>query len=267
MEEELKEQPVDAQPIKSKRDAFMERMRGRYSDLKPEDEDGLYDKMGSDFDNFDKSQEAQKQLGELLSKDPRSAGFLMVMRKGGNPLEYLISEYGDDFREALNDEGKAKEFAAASAKYMEKQAKSAELSAMAEKNLQDMIDGLDSAQKEGKFSDEDARKAYDYLYGDGGLLDRIITNAVTKDDWSMLMKAASYDNMMSENQAKIEEAKQEGEINGRNANIDVMKKKQTKVEGMPTTLASAGGRPETKKAKNGTLDALDKMTNKSVWNK
>ncbi len=264
MEEEIKDQTAENQNPISKKDAFMQRFSKKYPDIKSDDEDSLYGKIGEDYDRFDQSEQAQKQLGDLLSSDPRSAEFLMIMRKGGNPVEFLIEKYGDDFREALNDEGKAKDFADAFSKYAEKQVQNRELQAKAEGNMQKMLDDLDSAQKDGNFSDEDATSAYEYLYGDGGLLDRIITNEITKDDWMMLMKASNYDKMMKENEAKVEEAKTEGEIAGRNANIDDKKKKRTRVEGMPTTLASAGGSNEGR-PKNATLAALDRLQKKSVW--
>lgn len=265
MEVKEEKQVSENQPLNSKRDAFMQRFSTRYPDIKSDDDDSVYGKIGEDYDQFERSEQAQKQLGELLAGDPRSAGFLMAMRKGENPVQYLIEQYGDEFREALNDEGKAKEFADAFSKYTEKQTKSKELQSKAEGNMQKMLDELDAAQQEGKFSDDDATSAYEYLYGDGGLLDRIITNEITKDDWMMLMKASNYDKMMKENEAKVEEAKQEGEIAGRNANIDEKKKKRTKVEGMPTTLASGGGEQKDTNAKNPTLAALDKMQKGSVW--
>ena len=188
-------QVAENQPEKTRREAFMERFGQRWPDVDAADEEAFYGRLSDELDRIDRSDAAQKELGELLASDPRSAGFLMVMRKGGNPIEYLIEQYGDDFREALNDEAKAKEFSEAFSKYAEKQAKDKELQAQAESNMQRMLDDLDAAKAEGSFTDEDAAKAYSYLYGDGGLLDRIITNDISKDDWMMLMKAANYDLM------------------------------------------------------------------------
>ena len=189
----------------------MERFAQRYPDVAADDEEAFYGRLSDEFDRIDRSDAAQRELGELLAGDPRSAGFLMVMRRGGNPMEYLIEQYGDDFREALNDETKAKEFSAAFSKYAEKQAKDKELQAQAEANMQRMLDDLDAAKAEGSFTDDDAAKAYSYLYGDGGLLDRIITNDITKDDWMMLMKAANYDLMQQDANARVAEARQEGD--------------------------------------------------------
>lgn len=259
-------QSADNQKEKGRREAFMERFSGRFPDVDFADDDAFYGKLNDEFDRIDRSDAAQKELGNLLANDPRSAGFLMVMRKGGNPMEYLIEQYGDDFREALNDEDKAKELSEAFSKYAEKQVKNKELQERAESNMQKMLDDLDAAKSEGSFTDDDATKAYSYLYGDGGLLERIITNDIGKDDWMMLMKAANYDAMKSDAEARVNEAREEGEITGRNANIDIQKRKRSKTERMPSDLKQAGGSGRGKE-KDPLMETLDHITkrHKSVW--
>lgn len=264
MEDQINMEDIDRQKVPTARDAFMKRFSEKYPDFDPNDEEGLYGKLGEEFDRFDRSDTAQRELGELLAKDPRSAGFLMVLRKGGNPMEFMIEQYGDDFREALNDPEKAKELAGAFLKYAEKQAKNKELQKQAEDNLQKMLDELDAAQEDGNFSDEDATNAYEFLYADGGLLDRIITNDITKEDWMMLMKASNYDNLQKDLESKVVEARNEGEITGRNAKIEEAKRKRTKVDSMPSQIASTST-PVGGKAKNPAVEALDKITSKSVW--
>lgn len=267
MEENKETQSVETQQEKSRREAFMERFGHRYPNVDVGDEEGFYGVLADEWDRMDRSDAAQRELGELLANDPRSAGFLMVMRKGGNPMEYLIEQYGDDFREALNDEAKAKEFAEAFSKYTEKQAKNKELQAQAEANMQKMLDDLDAAKAEGKFTDEDADKAYSYLYGDGGLLDRIITNDINKDDWMMLMKAANYDLMQQDANVRVAEARHEGEVAGRNANIDLNKRKHTKASDMPSDISQSGRGGESGRREDPLLSRLDKIVGrrKSVW--
>ena len=267
MEENKETQKIDNQQEKTRREQFMERFGQRHPDVDTGDEEAFYGVLGDEWDRMDRSDAAQRELGELLASDPRSAGFLMVMRKGGNPMEYLIEQYGDDFRESLNDESKAKEFSEAFSKYTEKQAKNKELQAQAEANMQRMLDDLDAAKAEGKFTDEDADKAYSYLYGDGGLLDRIITNDITKDDWMMLMKAANYDLMQQDANARVAEARHEGEVAGRNANIDLNKRKHTKASDMPSDISQSGRGGESGRREDPLLSRLDKIVGrrKSVW--
>lgn len=247
----------------SKKDSFNSRFASRFPEVNSEDEEAYYGTLNNEFDRIEKSDEAQKKLGEALAKDPRNAGFLMVMMNGGNPVEYLLEQYGEDFKEALDDEEKAKEFADAVSKNLEKRAENDKLKAQATENMQKMVDALDAAQADGSFSDDEAVKAFEYLYADGGLLDRIIVNDITKEDWMMLMKAAKYDDMVKENETKVAVAREEGEIAGRNANIDIQKKKKSAVKAMPSNVPSNGSvKPAPKK--DGFLAMLDEKT-KSVW--
>lgn len=259
----IEEGVVDTTSKKTRKDSFNERFGKKYPNVNLEDEDSYYGALSDEFDRIEKSDKEQRLLGEMLGRDQRSAGLLMVMKNGGNPMEYLIENYGEDFREALNDEEKAKEFAAAFAKNIEKRAESDKLRAQAESNMQSMIDALDEAQKDGSFKDEDAAKAFDYLYSDGGLLDRILINDIRKEDWMMLMKAENYDRMKSEGEEAAKTAREEGVVEGRNANIDIQKKKQVQAKKMPGNIpSSASTRPE--KKKDNFLAMLDEKT-KSVW--
>ena len=261
-EKEVKIQEEVATP-KSGRDSFRERFGKRFPDVNVEDEEAYYNTLNGEFDRIEKSDLAQKELGEVLGKDPRSAGFLMVLKNGGNPMEYLIEQYGEDFRDALADEEKAKEFAEAFAKNVDKRAESEKLRAQAEANMQTMLEALDAAQADGSFADEEAAKAFEYLYADGGLLDRILVNDIKKEDWLMLMKAAKYDEMVKENETKVAEAREEGEIVGRNANIDIQKRKKNQVQNMPSNIPSTGSVKSAPK-KDKFLSMLDEKT-KSVW--
>jgi hypothetical protein len=263
MKKEELNQATEEAPVKSGRDTFRERFGQRFPDVNAEDEEAYYGALNGEFDRMEASDKAQRELGEVLARDPRSSGFLMVLKNGGNPMEYLIEQYGDDFRDALNDEEKAKEFAAAFAKNMEKRAESDKLRAQAEANMQTMIDALDAAQQDGSFSDDDAAKAFEYLYADGGMLDRILVNDIKKEDWMLLMKAAKYDDMLKEKDMEVADARAEGEVSGRNANIDIQKRKQSQVKAMPSNVPSNGSVRPAKK-KDEFLAMLDEKT-KSVW--
>ena len=262
-EEELKKTAAEETPVKTGRDTFRERFGQRFPDVNADDEEAYYGALNGEFDRVEAIDKAQRELGEVLARDPRSAGFLMVLKNGGNPMEYLIEQYGDDFRDALNDEEKSKELAAAFAKHAEKRAKSDELRAQADANMQAMVDALDAAQADGSFTDEDAAKAFEYLYADGGLLDRILVNDIKKEDWMMLMKAAKYDDMVKENEVAVANAREEGEVAGRNANIDIQKKKQTKAKSIPGNVPSNGS-VKTAPKKDKYLSFLEEK-GRSVW--
>lgn len=262
MKGETIEEGLQQPQPKSKKDSFNERFGKRYPNVDAADEEAYYGTLNDEFDRMERSDEEQRQLGELLGRDPRSAGLLMAMKNGENPMEYLIENYGDDFRAALEDEEKAKEFASSFAKFTEKKVENDKLQQEALANRQAMIDALDQAQADGSFTDEDAKKAFEYLYADGGLLDRILVNNVKKEDWMMIMKADNYDRMKKEGEEAAKTAKEEGIIEGRNANIDIQKKKQTQAKKMPGNLPSAGSQRPAKK--DDYLSMLDSRA-KSVW--
>jgi hypothetical protein len=249
----------DNQGVVSKKDSFLSKYSERRPDLREDDEESFYGSLSEDFDRFDRNEAAERELVDLLASDPRSAGFLMVMRKGGNPLEFLIEQYGDDFREALNDEGKAKELSAAFSKYLEKQTKDCELQKQADENMSAMVDAIERVQQEGGYSDEEMANAYKYLYGEDGLLDRIITNGVTAEDWLMLLKASRYERA-------VEDARAEGEVVGRNQNIQLNRRKTTEARNMPADVSSQSGKVASDKSQNEALAMLDRVTSrKSVF--
>ncbi|MDR0973796.1 MAG: hypothetical protein LBM61_07440 [Prevotellaceae bacterium] len=262
---ESKEKPAEsATPPASKRDTFRARFAERYPDTEIDDDEIVYQQIMDDYDRLDRSDRASEELGSLLASDPRSAGFMMIMRQGGNPVEYLLEHYGDEFREALADPERAQEFAAAQAKYSEKLAKNKELQATAEANISRMLEELDRAAADGEFSDEEAQKAYDRLYGDRGLFERLVSNDITYDDWIREMKAGRYDEMMAANEAAVAQARAEGEIDGRNAQINAGKRKRTAVEGMPASIPSNGAPPSERDIPE-SIKALDKLQKPSVW--
>ena len=119
IKKEMNNTAAEEAPMPSGRDKFRERFGKRVPEVNADDEEAYYGALNGEFDRMEASDNAQRELGEVLARDPRSAGFLMRLKSGGNPMEYLIEQYGDDFRDALNDEEKAKELAAAFAKHAE----------------------------------------------------------------------------------------------------------------------------------------------------
>lgn len=78
-EEEKKNLAQEAAPVRSGRDSFRERFGKKYPDVNMEDEEAYYNALNGEFDRMEKSDAAQRELGEVLGRDPRSAGFLMVL--------------------------------------------------------------------------------------------------------------------------------------------------------------------------------------------
>lgn len=143
-----------------KKDSFFTNFPTRYPDLPEEDVNAVCGKLGEEIDTFDKNDKTQTERGDLLASDPRSAEFLRMMRKGSNPVEFLIEKDGDDFKAALESEKGQEKFVGAFSKYMEKQTQDEVWQKQAQDNLQTLIDDLDKAQYVNNCRDGELRKVY-----------------------------------------------------------------------------------------------------------
>ncbi|MEG1545503.1 MAG: hypothetical protein RR382_13450, partial [Tannerellaceae bacterium] len=83
-----------AEISKSKKEAMLERLKGKYPDKNFEDEEELYGALESDYNEYEdglgKSRANEEQLLGLFNKDPRSAAFLMSWKDGKDPLMAFI---------------------------------------------------------------------------------------------------------------------------------------------------------------------------------
>jgi len=249
---------IDNQQVKSKKDLFLEKQKAKYPDLNTEDEESLYGQINDDYDDYDKrlgeTKKNEEALSGLFSSDPKSASFLMNWKNGENPVVQLIREYGDEFRDALDDPDKQEEFAKAHSEYLEKLANNKKLQEEAQNNLAEMLANLDAAQQEGGFSEDQADNAYELL---AKILDDGILNKVSKETWTMIFKALNHDE-------DVVSAAHEAEVRGRNAKIDKDKKKTTVPDNLPPMVGGGGTAPKKEKR---DLGALDRFANPSddIW--
>ena len=73
--------------------------------------------------------------------------------------------------------------------------------------------------------------------------------------------------MQQDANARVAEARQEGEVAGRNANIDLNKRKRTKTSNMPSDVSQSGRGDAGGRKGDPLLDRLDQIVgrNRSVW--
>ncbi|MEG1729360.1 MAG: hypothetical protein RR280_07455 [Bacteroidaceae bacterium] len=247
----------DIQKITSKKEAFLNRQKERYPDSNFEDEEELFGKINDDYDAYDekisRSSENEEKIANLFNKDPRSASFLMNWKDGKDPLISLIEEFGDDFREALENPEMKDKFAESHAKYLERQTKNKSLQEQAQKNLTDALQNLELAQKELGCSEEVADKAFKLF---DKVQDDAIINKIDKETWCFFIKGVTHDE-------DVQLANHEGEIKGRNAKIDINKKKQTVPYEIPPTLSgNSKTNEEGKSVRN--LGAIDRYADDSA---
>lgn len=219
---------------KSKRQLYLESLKGKYPDANYDDDDDVFDLVSKEQEERDgkigKYEEESKKLVDLFSSDPRSAELFNVWKDGGDPISYLMENFGDEFKAALDDPEQKDKFAQSYSKWLENVGKSKELKQQSDENLQATFSTLEAYQQEHNLSDEDAVKIFDAAHQI--ILDGIV-NVIKPETFDMVAKALNYD-------VDVAEAQRVGEVRGRNAKIEEKLKKDETPAGVPPTLTGSG---------------------------
>lgn len=232
--------------VKSKRGSFVEKYRSTHPDdeFDENDDEALFDRISRDQEessgSLSKYKEEGKKLTDLFSSDPRAAGMFMSWKEGGNPVDYLLENFGDEFKEALDDPGKKEEFSKSYQKWLDKVANDGKMKQECDDNLQATFKTLEDLQAQNGWSDEESLNVFNAVHAiimDG------IYNKITAETFDMAGKALNYEK-------DVEDASMTGEMKGRNAKIEEKLKKDKPAEGLPPNLGGGnGGTPEPKKPK------------------
>ena len=153
---------VDNNQVKTKRDSFMERMKGKYPDREFADDEAVFGQISDDYDQYDKElsgyRDREKQFSDMFSSDPRSVSFLTRWKDGEDPAVGLVRLFGEDIREAIDDPERQEEMAAANKEYLDRVTKEKELEDLYQKNVKDSLESINTIQSEMGLSDEDVRR-------------------------------------------------------------------------------------------------------------
>lgn len=236
----------NTQEVKSKRELFMDRLKAKYPDRDFADDEAIFDAVNSDYDAADannekvgKYEQNSKQLVEMFAKNPRMGSFFNACRSGEDPIAFLIENFGDDFKNALeSEEGKAK-YADKYQAWLEKVAKEKELEEQAGKNLDETLSVLEAFQKEKGLTDEQATAVFDWVHQ--VILDGIV-NKVSRETFEMASKALNYD-------TDVAEANRLGRVQGRNDKIEEKLRKKEAPADVPPTLNSASTKGDVEERK------------------
>ena len=229
---ENQEDVVVEKPTPTRREALVGLMKEDYPDADFADDDDFYDKLISERSRYKTTDEQATKLREAFMKDPRIAGLLNFAKEGGNPISFLLENYGDEFRDALEDPDKAEEFAEAHKKYQEKVAKNKQLEEECAANLQTTAGILDELQAEYKLTDEEVMDVFKTA---NQFALEATTNLYTKEFLAAILRAKNYDK-------DVEAAAMEGEVRGRNERIEEKLRKQKPAEVPPTLTGQSSGK-------------------------
>lgn len=243
---------------KKKKELFLERLRAKYPEIDPDNEDDFFGRVNDDYEQYEgrisESAKHESELANLLSSDPRSADFLMSWKSGESPAVLMMRMFGPEFSNALEDPELQEKLSEARNEYIARQTKDRELQEQAKINLSESLANLDAVQEECKLSEEQADAifmAFDKIVDDA------IINKVSKQTWEMIRKSLDYDK-------DIEAAAHEGEVRGRNTKIDTNKQKRTIPENLPPAITGNGAIADTKRADLGVLERFGN-SGQSVW--
>lgn len=244
---------------KSKREALVERLSGKYPDKDFSDVETLSGQISDDYDAYDKElggyKEREKALSDMFTSDPRSASFITSWRRGADPTIELIRRFGDDFKAALDDPAMQEQIAEANKEYVDRVAKGKELEAEYQKNIGETLDYLDVLTKDGTMSESDVDDAMALLTG---IVHDGIVGKFSPETIDMAVKALKHD-------TDVEEAGYEGEVRGRNAKISERLRHSKKGDGtaqLDGQNSNGGGRGQARHY--GALDRYEDG-NQSIW--
>lgn len=217
-----------------KRDALRKRLKERYPDKDLDDDEAFAGQINDDYDESDrrlKQYEAdEKQMSDFFAKDPRSGAFLQAWRNGKNPIYALVSTYGDEFMDYMDDPENQEELAKAQQEYLDRVAKSKELDDEYEKNISKSLDSIEQAQEKNGWDEDYVNNGLKTL---SEIVDDYIMGKIDPKWISLLNNGASHDK-------DVAEAREAGIVNGRNAKIEAKLRKNNATDG--SAHLSGGGR-------------------------
>lgn len=234
---------------KTKRQSFGERLKGRYPDINVDDDEELFERINSDYDDYDNQiagyKEREGKFSDMFTSDPRSARLMMDWRDGADVAVNLVRLYGTDIADAINDPEKQEAIAEANKEYMERVAQEKDYEEQYNKNLQSSLSTLETMQEESGLSDDDIDAAMELIIT---ISKDAMLGKFTPETIKLALNARNYD-------TAVEQAEQEGEIRGRNTKIKEELRKPKKGDGTAQLDGKNGGNVNKKPPVN--LGALE----------
>lgn len=230
-------------PVKSRRDQHLERLRKKYPDKQFDDDEAIFGQISDDYDQFEQEnatmRDREKAFAEMFTSDPRSARMMMEWKNGNDPAISLLRIYGDDILEACNDPEKQEAIREANKEFAEKVAKEKEYEELYDRNIEESLSGLEQMATEEGLSDEEIDKAMEYLVS---ICRDMMLGKFTRETVRMMLNAINHD-------TDVANAQEEGEVAGRNAKIVEKMRNSKKGDGI-NNLNGRNGTPSPSKRKS-----------------
>lgn len=210
---------ADNQTVSTSRERWRERLTKRYPDRQFVGQDGTdaqdviddsLDEMFGEYESRENEYNTHsKRLNDLFASDPRIGSLFMRWAEGGNIMEHLIEDFGDEFLDALgSEEGKVK-FLDAQNKWLDKMSKNKAVEEEAQANFQKSIEALNAFQEEHNLTDDEAIAVFDKVHKIGT---DMVRGIYEPDSFLLAYNAINHDK-------DVNAARAEGELAGKNAKI------------------------------------------------
>lgn len=247
----------DNKEVKSKRDMVAERMRSRYPDTQFDDDEALFGKIGDDFEDYDKRikgyQDRENAFAGMFGSDPRTANFLMDWKNGKDPLVEFARRFGKD---ALEDESKLEEIAAANKEYLERMAENERLEKQYQDNIAKSLELASAFEQENGLTEEQGNQVLDLI---SQISKDYITGVISKETMALALKAINHDE-------DVDDAGREGEARGANKKIDERLRKKAKTDTIPAIQGQNGAAaPGDGKRDLGALGRFGNAGPQNIW--
>lgn len=239
---------ADNQTVRSSRERWRDRLSKRYPDREFTGQDGtdaqdvIDDSLEEMFSEYETRENEytnnSRKLNELFASDPRVGTLFLRWAEGGNIMEHLIEDFGDEFLDALTSEEGKEKFLEAQTRWLDRVNKNKAAEEEAAANFQKSIETLNAFQEEHNLTDEEAIAVFDKVHKIGADMIRGIYEA---DSFLLALNAINHDK-------DVNVARAEGELAGKNAKIKEKMRSGAELEReLPPSLGGQGsGVPERK---------------------
>lgn len=217
-------------PVKSRRDQHLERLRKKYPDKQFEDDEAIFGQISDDYDQFEQTAQEnetmrarEKSMSDMFRANPQAAFFLNDMREGKDPIMSLVRRLGMQVKDVLDDPAMQDKIEEANKEYLDRAAKSRQLDEEYEKNMDVTLNKtLPEYQQQHGLTDEDIDAigaAWIQIIREG------IMGILSPETISLLGNGLNHD-------TDVANAQEEGEVAGRNSKIRENLRRSKKGDGI-----------------------------------
>ena len=241
--QEVKEEKTTPAAPKTKREQFREYMKNSYPDDDFDDEETRYGRVMEAVESNKKMRDSDTKMRELFDKNPQYKDMFMKAAQGEDFITSFISVFGkDSLLAALEDPEAAEKLSEAQKKYIETQAKDKKYKEDADVSIQKSAEEFKAFAEENNLGEDQTNEVW------GKCIDMIvngINGIMGRDLFETVLKGMNYDNAVAS-------AREEGQIQGRNENIEAKLAKSAPEKTPPTFGGGAGApvKPEEPKKKH-----------------